>query len=162
VSVLLRLSGDRELLAWMRGLPYQVRTAVRRKMDAEMSALVEAIRGKLSGQVLESKSGRLRRSIVARISSQQGRDTLVVGSEGVPYARIHEYGGVVRIPEIRPRRADALHFLGSAKDFVFAARTRSHTVTIPERSYLRSTVADRIVALRESLQEAAREASARP
>lgn len=145
----------------MRGLPYQVRTAVRRKMEAELSSLVEAVRAKLSGEVLESKSGRLRRSIVARLSTQQGRDTLVVGSEGVPYARIHEYGGTVQIPEIRPRRADALRFVGSAKDVVYAARTRAHEVVVPERSYLRSTVADRIIALRSQLAEAAREASVR-
>ncbi len=56
-----------------------------------------------------------------------------------------------------PDKAKALAFLVGGKE-VFAARVNLSAVTMPERSYLRSSLAEMADAIREGLSEAAVEA----
>jgi hypothetical protein len=70
----------------------------------------------------------------------------------VAYAAAQEYGVTIQIPEISPVRAQALAFMGGGRmgfssgggesGMVFAKRVRAHPVTLPERSYARTALAD--------------------
>jgi hypothetical protein len=79
--------------------------------------------------------------------------TGTVTAAGLPYLRIHEYGGVIQTPEIFPQAAQALHWLapaatgfsgaGASPEGVFAMHAAAHQTRIPERSYLRAALAQR-------------------
>lgn len=115
------------------------------------------VEDKLSGQVLHVRSGNLRRSITAKVEGGDGSIRGIVGTNLV-YAAIHEFGGTVHVPAMRPIHAKALHWIGEGGEDVFAMSTRPHTVNIPERSYLRSALADLrpaiLAALRRAIQKA--------
>jgi phage gpG-like protein len=93
---------------------------------------------KLSGQVLKRRTGTLSNSIISKVEEEGGELVAKVGSfGGVPYARIHEYGGTY----LRHRtnaRAGSNASVGTY-------------VTMPERSYLRSTLAEQKEAIAKRL-----------
>ena len=74
----------------------------------------------------------------------EGGDDIVgtVGSD-VVYARIHEYGGT-----IVPKVAKALRFVIGGQTVV------AKSVTMPERSFLRSALSDREMDIRAALAAA--------
>lgn len=97
---------------------------------------------KVSGEVLKVRSGRLRRSIFQDVTADsEGTVGRVFTSPDVPYARIHEYGGRIQIPEIVPIRARALCFEVGGR-IVFAKRVAPHVVEMPERPYMRPSLAE--------------------
>ncbi len=134
--------------------PAQLRPALRPTVERETIALqAHVVEHKLSGQVLHVRSGTLRRSITYTLHETEDAIVGRVGTN-LEYAAIHEYGGTIHVPEIRPRRAKALHFyVGGAS--VFAMRARAHDIRMPQRSFLRSALADRreafVAAVREAL-----------
>jgi phage gpG-like protein len=73
------------------------------------------------------------------------------------YAAIHEFGGVIPPHEIVPDKAKALAFLLGGKQ-AFAARVDLPAVTMPERSYLRSSLAEMADEIRDGLSDAVAEA----
>jgi phage gpG-like protein len=85
---------------------------------------------KLTGGVLNSRTGHLREDVHTEIQDGSSGIMAVIGNR-VVYARIHEYGGT-----IVPVTANALRFMIGGK-MIFAK-----SVTMPERSYLRSTLAE--------------------
>lgn len=96
---------------------------------------------KLSGQVLNRKSGRLSNSITQQ-TLQIGDDqinTKVGVFGGVPYARIHELGGSIDVPEVSGK----LMVFNSGDGLVFTRHHKAFTVHMPERSYLRSALRDK-------------------
>lgn len=120
----------------------QLPAALKDTVTAETFELQRTVvEDKLSGQVLHARSGNLRRSITARVEDEPNGTRGIVGTNLV-YARIHEFGGVIHVPPMVPVRAKALHWIQDGRD-VFAKSTRAHDVTMPERSYLRSALADR-------------------
>jgi hypothetical protein len=62
-------------------------------------------------------------------------------SDNVKYAAIQEFGGTIAPHEIVPDKAKALAFAVGGKQ-VFAARVNLPAVTMPERSYLRSSLGE--------------------
>jgi hypothetical protein len=90
-----------------------------------------------------------------------------VTAAGLPYLAIHEYGGVIATPDIFPVNAMALHFFSERAAFftasksegptgeIFAMHTRAHPTPIPERSYMRYALAQRIASIRTRFAEAA-------
>lgn len=86
-----------------------------------------------SQQSILSRTGRLRESTIGGVDG----NIAFVGSR-LPYAAAHQFGATIQIPEIRPRRARALRFLGSNLEVVFARHARAHRVTIPARPFLPS------------------------
>lgn len=90
---------------------------------------------KLSGQVLKVKSGRLRRSINAKPVRETDTGVEALVGTNVEYARIHEFGfkGSVNVRE----------YMRQSKD-KFKVRVRAHArkLNLPERSFLRSSLAD--------------------
>ena len=110
---------------------------------------------------------------ISEVGGSSGTAVATVSASGLPYMRIHEYGGVVMTPDIFPRQAIALHFFApgwagftasrseAATSEVFAKRASGHPTVIPERSYLRYALAQRSRAIQEAFQQAAR-ASVKP
>jgi len=100
---------------------------------------------------------------VADISVQVTRSgdevTGTITAGGTPYARIHEYGGTVHLPDIFPVHAQALHWVNKSGDEVFAKHAAAHDVRIPERSYLRAALAQREADIRRVFEEAVAGAS---
>ncbi len=69
------------------------------------------------------------------------------------YAAIYEFGGTIPPHQIIPDKAGALAFAIDGKQ-VFATRVNLPAVTMPERSYLRSSLAEMADEIREGLTEA--------
>lgn len=129
--------------------------ALRREMQGIGVALVGYIRReKLSGQVLNSRSGMLKRSIT-NLTTEEGKTiTTEVGvfpQSRVPYARIHEEGGQIRIPEYA---GNVLRFSARSGDLVFTRTRKAYVVTMPERSYIRSSLTDMSTEIVARLQTA--------
>jgi hypothetical protein len=122
------------------GLALAVQTGTRR--------LLSVVKDKLSGDVLNVRSGALRRSIVETgLVVGAGTVTDSVVSDGsVAYARIQEYGGRVNLPEIVPKSAKALAFEYGGR-LVFARHAAAHVIEIPERSYLRASLDEQLDSL---------------
>ncbi len=93
---------------------------------------------KLSGQVLQHRTGQLQQSIHNQVT-QDGSSVIgrVFSAGPLPYAAIHEFGG--QVPDRTPVNAKALHFFIGGKE-VFAKFAKGFTM--PERSYLRSSLSD--------------------
>jgi phage gpG-like protein len=102
--------------------------------------LLDTVRRKLSGEMLQARSGRLRDSIRSEIVSSAAGASGRVFSDA-PYARIQEYGGRIEIPAIAPVSARALAFEYAGR-LVFAAHARAHGVEIPEHGFMRSALAE--------------------
>lgn len=89
---------------------------------------------KLSGQVLNVRTGRLRRSINVKITEGDQAVTATVGTN-VKYAAVHEYGfdGTVSVREYLRRTKNGN-----------TATVRAHDrhMHVPEKSFLRSALAD--------------------
>lgn len=131
---------------------------VRARLLADVTRLTIALQAKvkaekLTGQVLHVRTGRLRRSINTRIRETS---TSVVGQVGtnVPYARVHEYGGVVTVRE----HVRAVTQVFGRPVAPTTAVVRAHTATYPARSFLRSALREMqptiIATLRAGLREA--------
>lgn len=88
---------------------------------------------KLTGQVLNVRTGRLRRSIHGEVVTEGAEIMGVVGTN-VEYARAHELGfrGPVQVKE----------HLRRAKRGKVRVQAHTRAMHIPERSFLRSALAD--------------------
>lgn len=118
----------------------RLRSSMQGAMVRGAGQLLSLVHAKLSGEVLNVRSGALLRSIRAATAEDEGSISARVFSDGsVPYARIQEYGGHLNIPAAIPGHAKALAFAYGGR-LVFAKRTAAHVAEIPARSYLRSSL----------------------
>lgn len=157
VTVIVR--GDKEVAARLVDLPQRVRNKVRVAIRQATIQMLSMVKLKLTGPVLNVKTGLLRRSINQRVEdlpSQEGPGQVggvIRGSVGtnrrtVPYAAIHEFGGKTRPHVIMPKNKKVLRFAsaqgaflqGNKSGFVFASRVNHPGSNMPERSYLRSSL----------------------
>ncbi len=142
----------------LAALPDRLRDALAGKMITLGSALQARIAEKLSGGVLGEKTGALARSITVALDDAAADPAVSLGVTGdIKYAAIHEFGGVIPPHEIVPDKAKALAFIVGGKQ-VFAARVNLPAVVMPERSYMRSSLADMADEIKEELSAAAGEA----
>ncbi len=120
------------------GLPTEMRVGMER-LTVMLQNMVKA--GKLSGQVLKVKTGRLRNSI-ARDVAENGATVTGSVSSPVVYARPQEYGfqGTV---SVREHMRTVKQAFGRPIDPVeVTVREHSMRMNLPERSFLRSALAD--------------------
>lgn len=98
------------------------------------SALLLLVKQKLSGPVLKAPTGNMKGATNLRVDESASAITATVGiSLGtIPYARIHEYGGT-----ILPKNGPYLVFKTAD-----GAWHKVKSVTMPERSYMRSSLND--------------------
>lgn len=136
---------------------------VRKEVARQTYALESTVKQKLSGEVLNVKTGRLRRSVFATVNDTGESVTGVVSSAGdVRYGKIHEYGGVIHHPGGTPYWYDnsigAVHFVSNATAARVSSgefpRTRPHDIHIPERSFMRSSLRQRAALIEAGLKEA--------
>ena len=139
----MQVTGDRELMSKLNGMPNKIRMALVRKITA-LSIQLEAHikRDKLDGQVLHVRSGHLSQSIFHEVEDTGNAVIATVASGGnIPYAAIHEYGGRTAAHEIFPTKGQALAFIWGGKQVFFKSVHHPGSV-MPERSYMRSSLAD--------------------
>ena len=122
-----------------------------RELSRDVANLV---RRKLSGEVLNVVTGNLRRSIFEDVEDMGtavfGR---VYGAGDVPYGAIHEFGGMTNAHEIVARNAKALHFILNGED-VYRRRVMHPGARMPERSFMRSSLADMRAEIEDRLRAA--------
>lgn len=137
------IGGAEALQARLDAFPALLASVLAAKARSLGEALADTVRNeKLSGQVLNARSGALRDSIGAEVASDGDEVSASVGSYGdVKYAAIQEYGGKTGAHEILPDKAKALAFLAGGA-MRFARRVEHPGSVIPERSYLRSSLAE--------------------
>ena len=111
------------------------------------------VMGKLSGDVLRVRTGRLRRSIHPEWDFKQGYSGATVGTN-VEYAGIHEYGfsGSVLVKSFQREMTKAFGKPISPTQVTVRAHTRN--INMPERSFLRSTLREMNSEITDSLQVA--------
>ncbi len=147
-------------IAKLDALKERLRATARNAVEDGGNRLLSAVREKLSGDVLNSRSGALLRSLRMEIAGNTDGFSACVFSDGsVPYARIQEYGGRLNIPAIAPVHARALAFAWNGR-LVFANHTAAHVVDIPERSYMRTSLAELADTFADDLQHGIAEATA--
>lgn len=134
---------DRAVRARLDAMPDRVRARLERAVYTLAEKLrSHIVRDKLLGQVLNRRSGRLGQSIQQKVESTGTSITGTVYSAGdVKYAAIHEFGGHISAREIVARNAKSLAFVMGGKQ-VFAKRVQWPGATMPERSFMRSSLAD--------------------
>lgn len=126
--------GDEAVLLKIKDYPpkFQVRLAQKvERLAIRFQARV--VSRKLSGQVLNNRTGTLRRSVNYRIIRSPARILAVVGAN-TPYAAIHEYG----FNGVQTVRA----FIRTLKGKVQNVKGHTRRMNMPKRSYLRSTLAE--------------------
>ncbi len=141
----------------LAGLPERLHAALVAKAGALAAELQAKVQQKLSGGVLNARSGALARSIVMTMdNSPTNVSVRIAASADVKYAAIHEFGGTIPPHQIVPDKAKALAFIVGGK-LAFAARVQIPAVTMPERSYMRSSLAEMADAIEDDLEGAAGE-----
>lgn len=140
-------------VAKLESLTKRLRDRVRGSVEDGAARLVALVRTRLSGEVLAARSGALRDSIGVETNDTGAR---VFSDGSVSYARIQEYGGRIEIPETVPMKGKALAFAYDGR-LVFAAHAAAHAVTIPERSYMRASLAEFAPAFLDTIRKIAAE-----
>jgi phage gpG-like protein len=153
------VTGADALGARLDGLPAAVAAAVAAKSAALADQLLELVRSKVSGGVLQSRTGALAASTGVDGPSLDGDSviTTVFAGGDLKYAAIQEYGGVTSPHDILPVRAKALAFLAGGGE-VFARIVHHPGSRIPERSYLRSSLAEMADQITSEMKAAALDA----
>jgi phage gpG-like protein len=131
--------GQEEVIVHLEEVHPRVDSLVRQAVRAETLNLVREAKEKVSGPVLKTKTGTLRRGINAEFEET---DTSIIGSAGIgkaeaKYPAVHEFGGTVTVREHTRRMTMAW---GRAVKTPRQISVRAHTATYPERSFLRSTL----------------------
>lgn len=111
------------------------------------------VMGKLSGDVLKVRTGRLRRSIHPEWEFKSGYSGAIVGTN-VEYAATHEYGlkGTVQVKSFQREMTKAFGKPVAPKQVTVSAHSR--IVNMPERSFLRSALREMEPEIIEGLRNA--------
>lgn len=140
--------GDRELMVRFERMP-------RVALDGLNEGVARAV--VLVRDQAQANMAQLFKGPVAKLSTavETGADRAVgtVTAGGTPYAAIHEFGGRTRPHPILPVTARVLVFQGRTGT-VFARRVNHPGSKIPERSYLRSALAQKRAEIVETIKAA--------
>ena len=111
--------------------PERVRESILRSANRAGAAVVARTRMRLSGRVLNRRSGALLNSVTYNIQPSAGAVRILVeAGRGLKYGRIHEFGGT-----IRPRSPSGLLRFKIGQNWISARR-----VVMPKRPYLGPSV----------------------
>jgi hypothetical protein len=134
---------DHDLIGEMRNRGELLDAAILSAVNSLGAQLLARVQTKLSGEVLASRTGQLLNSVEQQAAEFVGSvcQTSVGIDEGSPsflYGYVQEYGGS-KWYEIVPVQAQVLAFEGP-EGIIFAKSV--HHPPLPERSYLRSSLAE--------------------
>lgn len=137
------IKGDREVIADLRRFDGAARGEIVKGIGRIALKLMTRVKAqKLSGQVLNVRTGRLRRSVTQRVESGAAQISGIVGTN-VEYAPIHEYGFKGSVSVKQHLRQIKQAFGRDLKAPVFASvSAHARNVNLPARSFLRSALAD--------------------
>lgn len=145
--------GGEALATRLDAMPSALAANLAQAIERLSKALRENVERNLSGAVLQQRSGRLAGSIEVAVE-QSGTSVAATLGTDVPYAAIHEYGGLIPARELLPRSARALAFPWQGQQRFFK-RVSLPAVQMPERSFLRSALDAATPEIRAALTAAA-------
>lgn len=157
------LVGHSEVVAKMGSLSVKLRAAVLRSINrlvlkVQNNVVQNHLSGPTGDHSLSRDTGNLARSVHTSVTQDGGT---IVGkifyTHDTDYAAIHEFGGIIHVPEIVPDKANALAFMMSGKQMILA-RTKAHDVVMPERAPLRTGFAEMKDTIEQDLQQSLSEA----
>lgn len=148
-------SGLNEVIARLHYFSANAAEQLKPTFQDTLADLVNYIRQeKLSGQVLKIKTGDLYNSIGSYVSVTGSILNGAVFSRGLNYAAIQEFGGQTSPHIIMAKNGKALHFMLADGAEVFAMSVNHPGSKMPERSFIRSAVSDKIVEIQNALRTA--------
>ncbi len=137
-------------------LPQKLAERLSQEVERLGGVLRDRVERKLSGEVLQQRTGRLAGSISVSVECSGLGASATVGSDS-PYAAIHEYGGTIPARTILPQSARALAFPWRGQQRFFK-RVSLPAVTIPERSFMRSALDETMPEINAAIEAAVNEA----
>jgi len=142
--------GGEAVAARFNAMPDALQARLRVLVTKATIGVQRRAKEKLNGEVLNVRTGRLRRSITQRVTESAGKVEGIVGTN-VEYAHAHEFGfqGNVTVKE-HLRRLKA-----SGRQAIVRAHSRN--VNLPERSFLRSALRELEPEIIESLHDVVKE-----
>ena len=155
----IEIEGDEAVLSRFDELPAKLRASLTKKISYLTLYLENYIKTeKLSGQVLNVVSGRLRRSIYSKVEQT---DTSVIGSVSssgdVKYAAIHEFGFDGQ-ETVRAHTREIKQAFGKAiSPKTVEVREFTRHMVMPERSFMRSSFQDLKAMLQQGVRDAVTE-----
>lgn len=167
------VSGDQELVSRFKNLTPEIHAALLRKIH-ELTIKLEAhvktvhLSGPTGPDSLSVRSGNLRSGVFQEVTDNGSSITgMVAAPRDVPYAAIHEFGGVINSPGGTPYFIDSKSGQATfvSKESAMADRlpvTAAHIIHMPERSYLRSSLREMRDEILAGLQDAVREVISAP
>jgi phage gpG-like protein len=150
------VEGLEALTGRLAALPQSLAARLGQEVERLGGVLRDRVERNLSGALLQPRSGRLAASIAVDVA-RDGLAANATVSSDAPYAAIHEYGGTIPAREILPQSARALAFPWRGQQRFFK-RVSLPTVQMPERSFMRSALAETAPEIRAALEAAALEA----
>ena len=150
------VTGLDQAAARFAALPRSLAQRVAQAVERLGGMLRDRVERKLSGEVLQQKSGRLAASIAVTVEPTGAGASATVSSDA-PYAAIHEYGGTIPARTILPQSARVLAFPWRGQQRFFK-RVTVPAVTMPERSFMRSALAETAPEIRAAIETAAAQA----
>ena len=150
------VNGLDALTARLGALPQTLAERLAAEVERLGGVLRDRVERNLSGAVLRQRSGRLAGSIAVDVE-RSGLGASATVSSDAPYAAIHEYGGTIPAHTILPQNARALAFPWRGQQRFFK-RVSLPAVAMPERSFMRSALAETAPEIRAALEAAAFEA----
>lgn len=138
-----RVTGADKVVAGLEQRKVSAMGAVERAVKSSALSLVAYIKQeKLSGQVLNVKTGTLRRSIAARFETVDGEVRAYVGTN-LKYARIHEYGLKGQVPVKAHQRMMNVAWGRRVKNpHMIDVRAHAMNVNIPARPFMAPSLAE--------------------
>lgn len=156
MGIIAQITGTEETAAKLVSKSSAVRDAIAKALEASAIELVAHIKkNKLSGQVLKRKTGNLSRSINYEMNTSGDTVSASVGSNAV-YAAIHEFGGQTAAHAIHAKAGSVLAFQKGGSQ-MFAKSVNHPGSKMPQRSFLRSALADKAESIRARLDKAVKE-----
>lgn len=142
------VDGDANLSATVDQINEAVRQSIVR---STLKLLVKVKREKLSGQVLNVRTGRLRRSITQKVIDLSNGVTGIVGTN-VEYAAAHEYGFKGDVTVKAHLRMIKMAFGKSISPKQVSIKTHTRKVDLPEKSFLRSALEEMRKEIKQDLE----------
>ena len=134
-----------------------VQNALLRRADTLRAALEARIAQRLSGEILQTRSGVLAASVQTAVEDDGSAVSIAASSSGVPYAAIQEFGGRTAAHQIVAVKARALAFVAGG-GHVFAKRVNHPGSTIPARAFIGGAFAELRDQMAADLKQAVLEA----
>ena len=141
------ITGMDEVMARLNVAPQRLTESLRIAMTRLSIIVQSAVKEqKLTGQALSVRTGTLRRSINRVVSQDDGGIYATIGTN-VVYGAVHEYG-------YQGPQAVRAHTRTSVLGNQYTVGAFTRQVNLPERSFLRSTLAEREGEIQLTLRQA--------